>query len=190
MVYLSVIISTFLTRGDRAAATWAWTGSFPCSARPPLALTLSMSGLLLSFLTVTSFALWQSRFWCWIYKILFSCQICNYSNNPLMTPDSATVWTGKKHISRVAGLTLHTVSVSAAEQVKIKVFCAWLGVKSRVWSKVEVFSHSKQRCTTWWRNAKTVGLFNMFKVPQFSFLWESHNFNREKSIKSNRNSNT
>lgn len=45
-------------------------------------------------------------------------------------------------------LTLHTVSVSATEQVKIKVFWAWLGTKSRTWSKVEVFSHSRHRCTT------------------------------------------
>lgn len=46
-------------------------------------------------------------------------------------------------------LTLHTVSVSDTEQVKIKVFWAWLGTKSRTWSKVEVFSHSRHRCTTY-----------------------------------------
>lgn len=45
-------------------------------------------------------------------------------------------------------LTLHTISVSATEQVKIKVFWAWLGTKSRTRSKVEAFSHSRHRCTT------------------------------------------
>lgn len=90
MIHLSVSISTFLNRGDRGGRHLGMNRLLPTFSQAPLALTPQCQALL-SFLTATSVAFWQSLCWCWIYKPLFSCQKFNYSSNSLRTADSATV---------------------------------------------------------------------------------------------------